>query len=289
MLMELMSDGSLAKLPPDPTIKIKIPEQASIMVLMPHNKYLIGSNNGNWIYGAENNMQPIFLYDDENLNLRNDSVIIPAKTVNELRNKLLLQMSPPGNHNATILMLKTFMRENQIFDDENKYKDEKIFMQNLENDQVLKKIYWALRFAMYRGELESIPRYKSWLKAVKDEPGIFEREDHQYNIWFSLQDMPDENALNEIENLGFPREDVKRISEQNISPILLFSPASGYLLLGRFGRNGNPMFFVWIYLNSALWNDLHEIKKLGTAEVILSVWGQHDIQESLSERSKYKS
>ena len=53
-----MSNGTLAKLPSENS-PVKLPEEPSVMVLLPHNKYLLGRKNGSWVYGSDN---PVFRF-----------------------------------------------------------------------------------------------------------------------------------------------------------------------------------------------------------------------------------
>ncbi len=293
MLLELMSNGTLAKLPPENS-PIDLPDESSVMVLLPHNKYLLGQKNGSWLYGSDSSTSKetpknVFLYDNERLSLRDESgmpVIIPADVVTALKNELYLQMTPPGNHVSTSLILKTFMRDNKAFADDVDFQNEEIFSGFLKNDSELNKVYWALRFAMSRGEMEAVARLKMWFKAGGSS--VFDKKGHEMKIWFSLLDTPDSDALNELEELNFSNDDIKRMAAQNLSPLLLFNQRSGFLVLGRFGRNGDTIFFVWIYFNSALWNELREIKKLPINEIILAAWGNYDIEQAITERLKYK-
>ena len=289
-----MSNGTLAKLPSENS-PVKLPEEPSVMVLLPHNKYLLGRKNGSWVYGSDNpdtNEQPknISLYDNERLALFDDSgesVIIPAKVVTAIRNELFLQMPPPGNHVSTVMLLKTFMRDREIFNKEDlSYENEEIFLESINSDEELKKLYWALRFAMARGEMEAVARFKLWVKAGGDK--IFNKNGNIIKAWFSLLDYPDEEAMSELEELNFSREHLERMIMQKISPVVLYQQESGFLILGRFGRNGNTSFHVWTYLNSALWNELQAFKKVQVHEIILAAWAEYEIQQAMNERLRYR-
>ena len=51
-----MSNGTFAELPPENMPdNINLPDEPSVMLLLPHNKYLLGTadrNNGKWIYAS---------------------------------------------------------------------------------------------------------------------------------------------------------------------------------------------------------------------------------------------
>ena len=295
MLLELMSNGTLAKLPPEYS-PVKLPEEEpSVMVLLPHNKYLLGRKNGSWVYGTDspdNNEQPqnISLYDNEKLALLSENgerVIIPAKVVTAIRNELFLQMPPPGNHVSTVLLLKTFTREHEFFKSNAfNYENEQEFLTHLDSDSELKKLYWTLRFAMARGEIEAVARLKSWLKAGGEK--VFNDERNVIKIWFSLLNLPDDESIAEIESLNFPREYLERMMNQSITPVVLFHEDSGFLILGKFGHNGKVNFCTWTYVNSTLWNELNALKKIQVHEIVLAAWAEYDIKQAMNERMRYR-
>ena len=93
-----MSNGKLAQLPPENMPGgISMPEEPSIMLLLPHNKYLLGTSGtseGKWIYASVKPDEPdekVYLYENEDISLQNEGtrpIIIPADTVNILRRQL---------------------------------------------------------------------------------------------------------------------------------------------------------------------------------------------------------
>ena len=293
MLLELMSDGTLAELPPESTpLNLNMPEifsDSSVILLLPHNKYLLGHGT-EWTYAGGKQSQNVFLYDNQSISLLNEGsepITLNAETVNKLRKKSLSMSEPPGNHTTAVLMLRSFMRNHPVFMSENaEYLDEKIFCGKiLENNNLLKKAYWALRFAMARGELESVSRIKAWVKA---DPDLFSQAGHEMRLWFSILETPDNEILSELEALSFSPLEVKRMAAQNASPIALYNPASGWLVLGRFGRQRETMFFLWAYYNHELWNKLRERKKLSINDIILASWGEYETRQAMNERAMYK-
>ena len=278
-----MSNGSLAELPPD-----NLPD--SIMLLLPHNKYLLGTSSDRWIYGRPGTVpQNVYLYDNEGLSLMNDGAqptILPAQTVNDLRRKLFMHADPPGRHASTVLMLRTMMHNHPVFcSDSAEFLDEKIFSQFMENDETLRKAYWTLRFALSRGEGEVQKRLKAWLKAG---PEVFADPKYCSKVWLSLQDLPDKSALDELAELSFSKSEMKRLSAQMISPMVLYNPVSGWLILGRFGRGAEIIFSCWIFINHELWQELRERRKLSIDTIIHAVWGEQDTRQAINERAKYK-
>ncbi|MBQ3654621.1 MAG: hypothetical protein II954_09425 [Synergistaceae bacterium] len=292
MLLELMSNGTLAELPPENIPdSLNLPDESSVMLLLPHNKYLLGTGNngGKWVYAGCRDVSPpkdVYLYDGEVLSLVNDGAqptILPAQTVSALRRKLFMNTAPPGRHTATVLMLRTFMRDHPVFSSD--YLDEKAFSREMKKDPVLFRVYWALRFALSRGEIESVRRLKAWLRVG---PELFMKPENDSRIWFSLADLPDKEAMAELGELSFTEVELKRSAAQNLSPIVIYNPLSGWLVLGRMGRENSTMFIVWAYLNHELWHELRERRKMTVPEIVNAVWGEYDTLQAVNERAKYK-
>lgn len=288
-----MSNGTLAELPPENIpdgISPLLLNDSSVMLLLPHNKYLLGRGN-RWIYsgGRGNSQQNVFLYDSQSIELLNEGAaptILNAGTVNALRRELFAKSEPPGTHTGAVLMLRTFMRNVPIFMSESaEYLDEKIFSRTMKSNPILRKAYWTIRFAMSRSELEAITRLKAWLKTG---PEIFERPGNDLRLWFSLLEMPDAEAISELESLSFSQLELKRMAAQNASPVVVYNQVSGWLVLARFGRKRDTMFFLWAYYSHDLWDDLRERKKLSVNDIILSSWGEYDTRHAMTERAKYK-
>lgn len=299
LLLELMSNGTLAELPPDNApdglFLPDMPEEPSVILLLPHNKYLLGTGHkgsDKWIYASDKpgaRPQNVFLYDNEILSLTNEGTqptILPAQTVTELRKELFMQTEPPGRHSATVLLLRTFMRNNPaLMSEDASFLDEKIFAQAMKKDIVLYKAYWTLRFALARNEMEEVGRLKAWLKA---DPEVFTNPKYTAKIWFSLLGLPGQEAISELEELSFSRLELRRMAEQNISPVMIYNPMSGWLILGSFGRDRQTMFFAWAYFNHDMWAELREKKKMTVSEIISALWGELDTRQAVNERAKYK-
>ena len=285
-----MSNGTLAELPPE---NINIPDEPSVMLLLPHNKYLLGTGSGKWIFASTNEStkqqpQNVFLYDDQVLSLLNEGTtptIIPALTVNALRKELFSLTEPPGRYVSTVLMLRTFMKDHPVFNsDSDEIPDEKIFNEAMNKDFILCRAYWTLRFALARSELETVRRLKAWLKA---DPKTFSDPQNVMKIWFSILDTPDKEVIKELEELSFTRLEIEHISKQHSSPLVVYNPLSGWLMVGRFGKS-STMFLSWSYLNHNLWHELRERKKMKLHDIIHAVWGEYETQQAIKERAKYK-
>ncbi|MBQ7196439.1 MAG: hypothetical protein IJS40_03425 [Synergistaceae bacterium] len=292
MLLELMSNGTLAELPPENRPDgIAMPEEPSVVLLLPHNKYLLGTDGGKWIYASsKSDEQPssVHLYENQVLSLLNEGTrptIIPADAVNILRKELFSLSEPPGHHAPTVLMLRTFMKEHSVFENPNDFMLEENFSAFMKEDFILYKAYWTLRFSLARGELETAGRIKAWLRA---DPNVFGMPQNSMKIWFSILNLPDDDALRELQELSFSSLELKHLAEQPASPLVVYNPLSGWLIIGQFGRKVHTIFRVWLYLNHELYHELREAKKMTVHDIIQAVWGEYDTQQAMKERAKYK-
>lgn len=297
LILELMSNGTLARLPQAFVPEgVPVPGGPFVMLLLPHNRYLLGhpteGGGERWEWGRPgDDPQEVFLYDDEPLALAQDdtvSIVLPTETVTLLKRELMAQLDPPGDHLSTVLVLRGFMKDRAAFMDGSPFQDEPSFVQSMGEDDVLRKIYWALRLALARGEFDAVTRLKAWLRAG---PELFDKgmrgEDAPMKVWFSILDVPDDASLQELSALSFSREDLQHMVAQRVVPLLLFNPRSGYLVLSRFGKDDGTGFFVWAFVRPHLWGELRERRKLSVREVVLALWGQWDIENAIDERSRY--
>ena len=142
---------------------------------------------------------------------------------------------------------------------------------------------------MARHEIETARRLKAWLKAG---PETFTDSKNVMKIWFSILDIPDKGVINELKQLSFTKLEIDHVAAQKISPVILYNPVSGWLIVKRFnydnGKNSDTTFVLWEYLNHELYNELKEVKKMSTDDIILALWGEYDTQQAMIERAKYK-
>lgn len=302
MIFELMSNGNLAELPfaggkfPDAG-GIPLPSGPFVMLLLPHNRYILGrphENNECWVWGKFGEpSHNIYLYDGERLSLPESgapTVAISGDTVSLLRKKLLSQMEPPGEHQSTVLLLRSLMKDHPVFSNGFPFLDEHAFTRMMRDDKILYGAYWALRLATARGEFDEMVRLRAWLKVSNLFTAAVAGPCAK--LWFSILDLPDDTAIRELAELAFSREDLCHMAAQRVSPLLMFNPQSGYLILARFGRNvsgsePSSNFFVWAFLPAALWGELRERRKLSVHEILLAVWGQYDVEKAAAERRLY--
>ncbi|MCL2010613.1 MAG: hypothetical protein FWG71_08755 [Synergistaceae bacterium] len=296
MIFELMSNGSMAELPQAALPKgiPDIPGPRAVL-LLPYNRYLLGHsfmrNYERWIWGKPGiDPQEVFLYENGPQSLTLDEttrVTIPSNVILEIRNALFSQMQPPGEHLPTVLILRGVLKEHSAFKDDVLVQNEPAFLQFIDKDNVLGMTYWAVRFALFRGEFETIARVKTWLRAASD---LFDSNEpsphgHAPKVWFSLTPLPGGKELSELEALSFSVDDLQRMVSQSALPVVLFSK-SGYLVLSDFGGAGGA-FRVWVFLPAFLWNELRERRKLSIRDLVISAWGYCDAVQASAERTRY--
>lgn len=293
LIFELMSNGTTAQLPQAP-LPEGIPEPGGpfVLLLLPYNRYLLGcSPKGGlerWIWGRPGGEpEELFLYEDRELVLTSKEAtlaVLSPEIVERLRSALLSQAEPPGDHLSAVLILRGLMREHAAFSDGVPFRSEGAFVRLMEEDESLRKCYWALRFALARGEFDAVVRLRAWLKAG---PQNFSAQETPARIWFSILDLPCEKDLSELESLSFSREDLQHMVSQDTVPLLLFNPRSGYLILSRFGSRERAAFQLWVYLSAALWGELRERRKLSMRELLLAVWGDFEVAQAQLQRARY--
>jgi hypothetical protein len=294
LIFELMSNGTIASLP-QTALPDGIPDiPGGVVLLLPYNRYLLGHcfmrNYERWIWGKPGgDPQEVFLYENGPQSLVVDDatrVVLPPNVVSQIRNALFSQMQPPGEHLPTVLILRGVLKEHPAFKDDILVQNEPLFLRNIEKDGILNMTYWAVRFALFRGEFEAIARIKTWLRAASD---LFDAQSHSPKIWFSLTPLPGSKELAELESLSFSLDDLQRMVSQSALPVILFSKLSGYLVLSDFGGGGGASFRVWVFLPIPLWNELRERRKLSIRDLVVSVWGYCDAVQAVAERAHYAS
>jgi hypothetical protein len=185
-------------------------------------------------------------------------------------------------------MLRGVLKDHPAFKDDALIQDEVAFQQYIEKDSVLNMIYWSVRFALFRGELEAIVRIKTWLRTAADlyDANESAAQGHVPKVWFSLTPLPGGKELAELEALSFSVDDLQRMVSQSALPVVLFSKA-GYLVLSDFGSPGGATFRVWVFLPATLWNELRERRKLSIRDLVISAWGCCDAAQAVVERGRY--
>ncbi|NLL37720.1 MAG: hypothetical protein GX256_09405 [Fretibacterium sp.] len=295
MVFELMSNGLLAALP-EASLPVGLPDVSGpqVTLLLPYNRCLLGHSSlegcDQWLWGKPGGVfEDLSLFDGQSVTLELDEVtqiILSGAVVTCIRSALLSQTPPPGDHLSTVLILRGMLRSHPAFKDGAPFQDEEAFMALVENDELLRKCYWVVRFALFRGEFETITRIRTWLRAG---PGSFDVQSHENRprMWFSLLALPKEADIQELEALNFSLDDLQHMTSQNTVPLLLFNPRSGYLALSSMGEGEGGSFRVWAFIPPGLWGELREKRKLSINELLLAVWGNQDIAAALEMRERY--
>lgn len=294
MIYELMSKGTLAKLPDDMAVHGMPPRPSqNVLLLLPFNRYLLGDvalkKYERWTIGRVGCGQEreVFLYDREQKVLcfrDGQKVTLSADVVSELRAALCSQMPPPGEHLASALILRGLLKDESLFADDRFLNDEELMALELERHLTERMAYWAIRFALFRNDYESVSRVKTWLKSAGD---VFERGGGVPKVWFSLADMPGRRDMEEMEALAFSLDDLQRMNAQSSRPVVLYSK-TGYLMLSEFGGTEKELSFrIWMFLPAPLWNEMRERRKLSIREIVMASWGYLDGLEAEKERDKY--
>lgn len=249
-------------------------------------------NYERWIWGKPGiDPQEVFLYENAPQSLVLDDstrVVIPTAVIVQIRSVLFSQMQPPGEHLPTVLILRGVLKDHPVLKDDALVQDELTFLHNVERDGVVNMTYWAVRFALFRGEFDAIARIKTWLRTAAElsdtHSGML--QGNAPKVWFSLTPLPGSKELAELEALSFSVDDLQRMVSQSALPVVLFSK-SGYLVLSDFGTPGGAAFRVWVYLPAALWNELRDRRKLSIRDLVISSWGYCDAVQAVAERARY--
>ena len=294
MIFELMSRGSIARLPDDMTIE-GLPDGSSpeVLLLLPYNRYLAGTvqmkQYERWTLGklGTDESGEIFLYEgkEKTLCLGDVSkVTISAEVVAQLRDSLLGQMAFPGEHVPSALILRGVLGEDHFLLEEEYFQNEEAFIEALERDTTAKMAYWAIRFALLRNDYEAVSRVKTWMKSAMD---VFEGAGQNPKAWFSLTDLPGKKDAEEMESLTFSLDDLQRMNSQSSRPVVLYSK-SGYLILSDMGGEGpGSSFRIWMYLPIPLWNEMRERRKLSIREIVMASWGFTDGLTAERDQARY--
>ncbi|MCL1874721.1 MAG: hypothetical protein FWF87_00515 [Synergistaceae bacterium] len=289
MIFELMSSGAIVKLPEDSCI-ISGYQPEDVILLLPFNRYLRGKvQNGyeNWKLCriGTDGQEEIFLYEGEARTLSFDGghqVIISHEDVEKLKNALFALIPPPGIHCQAAAVLKGIL-EPELVSNDLFISDEANALMQLDKKIEAKAAYWAVRFALARGEHGTVSRIKLWYRIAQNiafsEPKVL--------VWFSLTQIPEVEAVAKMNSLGFSEEDINRIAGQQVSPVLLFSK-NGYLLFASYGDGlKTPLFRQWAYYPTSVWNELRECNRITRRDLLAVAWGANEARQALKISSRY--
>ncbi len=294
MIFELMSDGTLAVLPQTSLpFGIRDFPDPKVVLLLPYSRYILGyaalHGSDRWICGKLGyEPEAVSLFDGKELVLTSDNaprIALSGDTIRRIRSALLSQMLPPGEHFSAMAALRVIMKNHPVFNNDDFPLSEENFMLIAENDDVLKRCYWAVRLSLFNCDFEAVSRIKAWFKAG---PELFTGHDQGFaaKIWFSLLALPKEKDIAELEALSFSMDDLQHMLSQNTVPLLLFNPRSGYLVLSALGGDSS-LFRVWAFVSAALWSELRDNRKLSINELLMAVWGHQEVIAAMEQRERY--
>ncbi|MDR1740847.1 MAG: hypothetical protein LBR38_03240, partial [Synergistaceae bacterium] len=294
LLFELMSNGSAAELPEGASLPAGTPKvpRDGVLVLLPYNRYLMGRpfmrEYERWVWGKLGRQpEEVYLYEGSPLTLTVDEsakITISSAAVSRLRAALMSRMAPPGEHLASALLLRSTLKAvSPLFANDSLIVDEKAFLRELAKEEgVVAMSYWAVRFALFRGDLDAVGRVKTCLQVG----GSAFNSGDPPRIWFSLTPLPSATDLAEIEAMSFSLDDLQRMVSQSVLPVVLFSK-NGYLILADIGTNAAARLRVWLFLPTSLWNELRASRKASIRDMIVASWGYRDATDAMAERLRY--
>ena len=289
MIFEFMSHGSIVELPED-SIIIDGYRSEDVILLLPYNRYL----QGKMLNGYENwklcrightEQEETYLYEREARLLSFDNgheVIISREDVEKLKNALLSSNSPPGEHFQAAAVLKGII-EPEIVNSELFVFDEELALMQLERKIEAKAAYWAIRFALSRGEHDTVSRIKLWYRIAPliafSEPKVL--------VWFSLTQMPDSEAITIMNSLGFSDENINKIADQTVSPVVLFGRNGSLLFISYGDGHRTPIFREWAFYPKSVWNELREQKRKTLRDLLAIAWGANEARQALKLSARY--
>ena len=293
VVLELMSDGKIVKLPEDMKLQgLPSHVQVSVALLLPFNRVIVGSSiNGMdlWTWGKLGDMEwrELFLYDGTDQILKEDNIpdiILNADSVDRLKSFLFEQIPAPGNHVSTVLVLRGINSGSEIPGDGHQWTDEQWFLSRISGNNIVIKAYWGIRRALFERNPEMLERIKTWYSYASD---VFQEPFNYPRMWFSLTDLPGKEDTEELEGVGFTRENLKNMNSKFSNPIVL-SNALGYLiLLTEYTGIDRNELKIWMYINMNLWEELRRKRKLSIREVVSSGWGFLDAVDAETMMGRY--
>jgi len=294
MIFELMSDGKIVRLPDAMDIH-GIPDHIfpRVILLLPFSRVLVGTcmldNLDSWFYGklGTDTWKEVFLYEDSSLMLGGEEIPeieLKQEDVIFLKEQLLEQLSPPGNHVSTLLVLRGLKADLDVFSDGNTWTNENWVLSHINKNIPLRRAYWGIRKALVHKNTAMLERIKTWFNFASDVD--FEPFGHP-QIWFSLTELPGDGDLGQIEGLGFTRDNLLKMNSNFSNPVVL-SNALGYLVLMiQYSGDEYGELRVWMYLTMSMWEELRRNKRMSIKEIVNAGWGYLDALEADQELSRY--
>jgi len=300
MLVELLRSGELISLPESHRPE-GIPEQVvpHVVLLAPYNRALVGTDvlgcHERWLWGklGGTSWQDVTLYDGKGKTLSLGilgEVHVPPHAATVLRRELLAQLTPPGEHERVLRLLREALRHDAVFAIAEKTQDPALWRELVEEDETLRLAYWGFRWALAWGAQEMVMHLRTWLRLART---AFDSSLRMPRLWTFLAGSPDEVSLGDLFALGFREEHLRTLNTDETSPAAVKGPG-GYLTqfwyhLHVADHEESPMGLrLWLYLTSALWEDLRGRRGLSVREMVFASWGFLDALDAASRTGRYR-
>ncbi len=299
MLAELLSNGEIIVLP-ESHRPGGIPEHVipHVVLLAPYNRALVGTDvlgcHERWLWGklGGSPWQEVTLYDGKgkkfSLGIFGD-IYVNAHAVTMLRQELLWQLAPPGEHEAVLSLLRDALRNDAVFALVEKTHDPDLWRELVEEDESLRWAYWGFRLALAWGAPEMIMHLRTWLRLARN---AFDNSLRMPRLWAFLTGSPDDASLNDLLALGFREEHLRTLYAKETTPAAVKGPG-GYLTQFWYHQNvsvgDEPPLTprIWLYLTAALWEDLRGRRGLSVREMVFASWGFLDALDASSRMGRY--
>ncbi len=300
MFYELFSDGTIARLPENTAIPEGLPSEVvpKVLLFAPFNRILVGhtsfSGYDRWLWGKlhSSEWKEIQLYEASPLVLSApwQAVRLEQKVVSFLRNTLLGQVVPPGNHTAALNMLRETQRHTPGFVIFEALEDGESLWEYILGDPDLRAGYWGFRLASLWGGEPMAERIRLWLRTART---LYDAFLARPRMWGFLSQPFDPLSLNQIEALGFRRDQMEVLRNVEENPLALAS-SSGYLVQYVFEPQHYPEVpmeslptSMLLYLSRKVWNQAREERRLSLREIVLSAWGFLDALDAEARFASY--
>lgn len=298
MLLELLMNGDVAALPESHRPQ-GLPEgvEPHVVLLAPYNRALVGTDvlgcHERWLWGklGDRLWHDVTLYDGASKHLTLGlfgEVVVKPEAVTLLRRELLARLEPPGEHEVALHLLQEALRNDPAFVIAEKTQDAVLWRELVEEDGSLRLAYWGFRSALAWGEQDMIMRLRTWLRLARHS---FDNSLRMPRLWVFLAGSPDGASVSDLLALGLREEHLRSLETNDANPAAVKGPG-GYVTQfwhhqDSGGADPRVPLRIWLYLTSALWDDLRGKRGLSVREMVFASWGFLDALDAASRMAKY--
>ncbi len=282
---ELLSDGSLILLP---DFVSEEEETAGVRVMLPWGRQLLGESvlgferwslvdpQGKKLGGEK------ILYDSMALNLPElGGLVISAENCRHLRDALLGQIAPPGNHRMTLQAVESLWPHHGLFASGPLWPSEAEVIPQLHFSDGSLQLYWGLRLALFRNDSAMKERLSLWASQAAD---ILHGRSRQVRMWLSPSSVAPERARKVFLEQDLNSSSlVKMLGEAKVMAM----KSEEMAMIRSEGREAFGRAFVcaWICLSRNTWERL--LKRMDPERAVLCIWGHVDGLNAVAEMSRY--